>query len=153
MQLIKTIYLFVFLLIIKNAHCQEIKKVEYLFLSRPCDTLYFGIAKDSSRASFFVYTGGYHIKAKRDSLINARLKKRTEFPNIISSSEPENSISVDFWAISKKNVPTINNLPYLTLEEFYKHPSKYYLSNRMFFLVPRKNGTFDIWETGRMGQE
>lgn len=152
MQLIKTIYLCVFLLITSSAHCQEVKKVEYLFLSRACDTLYFSIAKDSSRASFFVYTGGYHIKAKRDSLINAQLKKRKEFPNIIPS-KPEPLASVDFWAITKKNVPTIINLPYLTLEEFYKHPSKYYLSNRMFFLIPRKNGTFDIWETGRMGQE
>ncbi|THD33163.1 MAG: hypothetical protein DI588_04295 [Flavobacterium johnsoniae] len=152
MQLIKTIYLFVFLLIIKNAHCQEIKKVEYLFLSRPCDTLYFGIAKDSSRASFFVYTGGYHIKAKRDSLINAQLKKRKEFPNIIPSG-PEPIASVAFWATSKKNVPTINNLPYLTLEEFYKHPSKYYTTYIMFFLIPRKNGTFDIWESGMIGQE
>ncbi|KQS46443.1 MAG: hypothetical protein DCE86_01740 [Flavobacteriaceae bacterium] len=153
MQLIKTIYFCVLPLFFTNAHCQEIKKVEYLFLSRPCDTLYFGIAKDSSRASFFVYTGGYHIKTKRDSLINAQLKKRTEFPNIISSSEPENSISVAFWATTKKNVPTIKNLPYLTLEEFYKHPLKYYIYNRMFFLIPRKNGTFDIWESGMIGQE
>ena len=105
MQLIKTIYFCVLPLFFTNAHCQEIKKVEYLFLSRPCDTLYFGIAKDSSRASFFVYTGGYHIKTKRDSLINAQLKKRTEFPNIISSSEPENSISVAFWATTKKKRP------------------------------------------------
>ncbi|HEU4496161.1 MAG TPA: hypothetical protein VFR70_03845 [Flavobacterium sp.] len=152
MQLRKNLFFWLFLLIYLGGHSQEFKKIEYLFLNRDCDTIYYGIAKDNSRASFFVYIDGYHVKAKRDSLAEAQMKRRRDFPNVIPSG-PEPFFSADFWGISRKNVSKIDNLPYITLEEFYKDTSKYYISNRLFFIVPKKDGTFDIWKTRLMGQE
>ncbi|HEU4496158.1 MAG TPA: hypothetical protein VFR70_03830, partial [Flavobacterium sp.] len=112
-----------FLLVCSGGHSQQVKKIDYILLSRACDTTYYGIAKDSSRASFGIYFSGYHVKAKRDSLTNALVKKRRDFPNVIPSG-PEPSVSASFWATTKKNVPKIDNLPYITLEEFYKNTSK-----------------------------
>lgn len=152
MQLNKALCLFMFLLLSSGNYSQEVKKIDYVFMSRTCDTLYYGIAKDSSRASFGIYGGGYHIKAKRDSLSNIQMIRRRDFPNIIPSS-PEPSIGASYWATTKKTVSEIDDLPFITLEEFYKNSSNYYLSNRLLFIVRNRNGTFDIWRSVMLGQE
>ena len=150
MQLNKTLCL-IFLLVSLRDYSQEVKKIEYLFLSRTCDTLY-SITEGSDRASFYVYGAGYHIKAKRDSLADAQMKRRRDFPNVILSG-PEPWTGSSYWAMAKRNVPTIDGLPYITVEEYYKNSLIYYLLSRLFFIVPKKDGTFDIWESGQMGQE
>lgn len=152
MQLKKTHCVFLFFFIFIQVHSQEIKKIEYIFLSRPCDTTYYGIINDKSRASFSIYYMGYHIKSKRDSLSNVLNKRRWEFPNVIPS-EPQLSMASSFWSTRRKNIANIEDLPYITLEEFYRDTSKYYLESRLFFIIPLKNGTFDLWESGRLGQE
>lgn len=109
MQLKKTHCVFLFFFILIQVHSQEIKKIEYIFLSRVCDTTYYGIMDDKSRASFSIYYQGYHIKAKRDSLSNVLNKRRREFPNVIPS-EPELSMASSFWSTNKKNIFKIEGL-------------------------------------------
>ncbi|HEU4496163.1 MAG TPA: hypothetical protein VFR70_03855 [Flavobacterium sp.] len=141
-----------FLLIAAGGHSQQLKQIDYILLSRACDTLYYDIAKDSSRASFGIYFSGYHVKAKRDSLASVIMKRKRDFPNVIQSG-PMTPKAASFWATTKKNVPAIDNLSFITLEEFYQDTSRYFLMSRLFFIVPKKNGTFDIWESGLLGRE
>lgn len=145
MQLKKIKYLLTFFLIPFLSFSQERTAIEYLLLDKT-ENFKCSFAKDSSSVSFGFYFDGYHNRIKRDSLEEVKMKRRKDFPNVIPHTTQQLQVSVAFWSLKKKNTSSVANLPYITLNAYYKNWRSYYFTNKLLVIVPLKNKTFDIWE-------
>ena len=106
----------------------------------------FGVANDSSHASFSFYYRGFESKKKREEAIAKYNSNRRN----IGTTLP--SFFVNFWSATKpENLRNIDKAKLTSLEKFVSE--NIIVSNPAYVIYRKEDGTFDKWKIILLAEE
>lgn len=148
-----SIIVLIFISITGNMFSQNAKLDSLYVLLQLDKTVIYSISKDSTRASFGIYRKGSLKNKSTPATAIERKKSKKETLENVKNNPPmfskRNTIakSLEYWSIEKPiRTNTINNIPYITREEFINHELKYIYAKNLFIIHPISRGTYLIWK-------